>query len=67
MSKLMGLTEARIEALREEIVMSEKLNEDYLQPVMTEAVSRYVGGFKPKFGETWDIILNEVYPIIQNN
>lgn len=57
----------RLKALRQEIILSEKLNEELLKPKMIEAIMRYKGTYVPKFGQTWDIILNEIYPIIQNN
>ena len=57
----------RLKALRQEIIMSEKLNEDILKPIMVESIRRYIGDFTPIFGTNWDVNLNEVYPIIQNN
>ncbi len=56
----------KLMALREEITMAEKINEEELSPIINEAVSRYTGKHVPHFGFGWDIILNEVYPIIQN-
>ena len=61
------IPESRLKALREEISMSEKLNKEILQPILTESIRRYIGDFIPEFGKSWDVILNEVYPIIQNN
>ena len=57
----------RLSALKNEIRMAEKLNEEELEPLMREALDRYMGVHVPEFGADWDIILNEVYPIIQNN
>jgi hypothetical protein len=57
----------RLIALKNEVVMAEKMNEEELEPIMAEALSRYMGEFVPEFGMDWDIVLNEVYPIIQNN
>jgi hypothetical protein len=57
----------RLIALKNEIVMAEKMNEEELEPIMAESLSRYMGEFVPEFGMDWDIVLNEVYPIIQNN
>ncbi len=47
--------------------MAEKFNEEELKPLGLEAIQRYVGDYYPRFGTDWDIVLNEVYPIIQNN
>ena len=63
----MILSKERISALKQEIRMSEKVNEEELEPVMTESLARYVGEYCPEFGQDWDIVLNEVYPIIQSN
>ena len=57
----------RLVALRNEILMSKKLIEEEIQPIVRESVERYLGEFLPIFGVDWDIVLNEVYPIIQNN
>lgn len=56
----------RLEAIRNEIVMAEALTKNTLEPKMNEAVSRYLGDFSPSIGENWDIVLNEIYPIVQN-
>lgn len=55
----------RIRNLFQEITMAEKFNDEELQPLICNAVERYTGRHVPHFGEDWDIILNEVYPIIQ--
>lgn len=60
------IEDKKLKALREEIVMAEKLNEEELEPILNEAIARYTGKHIPHFGYGWDIILNEVYPIIQN-
>jgi len=57
----------RISALMSEIVMAEKFNEEELKPIGVEAIERYTGTYVPRFGLDWDILLNEVYPIVQNN
>ena len=57
----------RLSALMSEIVMAEKFNEEELKPIGIEAIERYTGSYIPSFGMDWDILLNEVYPIIQNN
>ena len=61
-----GLTDERIFALSQEILLSKKLNEEELEPSIQEALERYTGRHVPQFGLDWDIVLNEVYPIIQN-
>lgn len=53
--------------LKNQILMAEALNRQELEPVMINAIQRYTGQYVPKFGYTWDIILNEVYPIIQTS
>ncbi len=47
--------------------MAETINREELQPQMTESLERYMGKHFPKFGYNWDILLNEVYPIVQTN
>ena len=56
----------RFQALKNEVVMAEKLNREELEPVINEAIERYTGWHIPSIGRNWDIVLNEVYPIIQN-
>jgi hypothetical protein len=53
--------------LRNEIDLIEKFNETELQPILHENLLRYIGAYVPNIGTTWDIMLNEVYPVIQNN
>ncbi len=60
------LTKARLNSLRNEIRMAEAINKEELQPIMVDSLSRYIGNFIPPVGTDWDIILNELYPIIQN-
>ena len=45
--------------------MCEKYLEEELQPIMQESLERYIGSYVPEIGVDWDIILNEIYPIIQ--
>lgn len=45
--------------------MAEKINEDRLLPQIIEGVKRYTGKHVPVIAYNWDVILNEVYPIIQ--
>ena len=47
--------------------MSEKLLEEELEPIVAESLSRYTGTYVPIYGSDWDIVLNEVYPVIQYN
>lgn len=47
--------------------MARKINEEYLQNQMREAIDRYTGLYVPAIGLNWEILLNEVYPIIQFN
>lgn len=60
-------SEERLNALWNEIRMSEKFNHEEIEPIGREAIRRYTGKHVPVVGTDWDINLNEVYPIIQNN
>ena len=62
-----NLSQERIKALKSEIAMATALNREELEPVLQENIQRYIGSYVPAFGNDWDIILNEVYPIVQNN
>lgn len=53
--------------LRNEIKMAEALNKEELEPICVDGLRRYVGNHVPAFGQNWDIVLNEVYPIVQAN
>jgi len=57
----------KLVALKNEIIMAEAINREELLPICTESLHRYIGDFVPPVGFGWDILLNEVYPIIQNN
>ena len=57
----------RLFELKNQILMAEALNREELEPIMIEAVERYMGKWIPKYGNNWDIILNEIYPIVQTN
>lgn len=61
------LSKDRLFELRNQIIMAETINREEIQPCMIEAMDRYMGKFTPKYGYNWDIILNEIYPIIQTN
>lgn len=64
---MIKIPEERLFELRNQVIMAEKMNEEELQPIMVESIERYTGKFIPKYGYNWDIILNEVYPIIQTS
>lgn len=53
--------------LKNEIIMAETINREEVQPIMVESLERYMGKHTPRFGYNWDIVLNEVYPIVQTN
>lgn len=61
------LSKTELFELKNQIIMAETINREELQPIMTESLERYMGKHFPKFGYNWDIILNEVYPIVQTN
>ena len=62
-----GLSKDDIWKLKNEILMAETINREEIMPIMTESLQRYMGKHTPKYGYNWDIILNEVYPIVQTN
>lgn len=51
--------------LKNQIIMAEKVNETKLLPQAQEALRRYTSNFIPDNAHDWDIVLNEIYPIIQ--
>ena len=57
----------RLVAILNEIKMAEAFNDEELRPRVQEATERYLGRFLPSIGTDWDVVLNEVYPIIQFN
>ncbi len=57
----------RLKLLRNEIHMAEVLNNQELEPILSECLQRYVGKYISAYSRKWDIVLNEVYPIVQNN
>ena len=61
------LSKDRLMQLKSEIKMAETLNERKLGPQFQEAILRYTGNYIPNIGSDWDIILNEIYPVIQYN
>ena len=63
----MKIPDERLCSLRNEIKMAEKINKEELEPILAESVARYTGEYIPSFGSDWDIVLNEIYPVIQYN
>ena len=53
--------------IHNEITLAEKRNENLLLPRLRRNIARYTGDFIPDVGADWDIILNEIYPIVQHN
>jgi hypothetical protein len=63
----MLISKDKLYDLKNQIIMSRKMNEEELSPIVQENVHRYIGTYVPQFAADWDINLNEVYPIIQAN
>lgn len=61
------ISKDRLFELKNQILMAEVINREEIQPIMTESLERYMGRHTPMFGYGWDIVLNEVYPIVQTN
>ena len=61
------LSKEKLSALKNEVKMAENLNKEELEPILTESLQRYMGTFTPAYGADWDVVLNEIYPIIQFN
>ena len=57
----------RLSDLLNEIKMAEAYNEEELKPILQESVDRYVGKHIPLVGGDWDILLNEIFPVVQYN
>lgn len=53
-------------ALKNEIQMAIAYNQKELQPIIDECLSRYTGNYVPDFASNWDIVVNEIYPVVQN-
>jgi len=55
--------------LHNEILLSVKRNENLLLPTIQRNLARYTGDYIPDWAgaHDWDIILNEIYPIVQFN
>ena len=67
MAKSDRLDKKTLARLHNEIKLAEKRNEAELLPVIQENLARYTGRYIPNIGVNWDILLNEVYPIVQFN
>jgi len=61
------LSTRELSEIKNQLLMAKKLNEDSLESQMIEAIERYTGVHIPAIGQNWDVILNEIYPIIQYN
>ncbi len=61
------IPEERLESIKNELRISQLLVKEDLGPILRENLRRYMGQYVPEIGTGWDINLNEVYPIVQNN
>ena len=61
-----SLPQDRIDDILDQISMAEAINEYDLKPILEESIARYTGKHIPIIGSGWDVVLNEVFPIIQN-
>jgi len=61
------LTDMQLSNIKNQLLMAKRLNEDQLEGQMIEAIERYTGVHIPSIGQNWDVVLNEIYPIIQYN
>ena len=61
------ISDEKLSVLKEEIILSEKFNFDELLPIMKDSLSRYIGTHVPTFAQDWTVVLNEIYPVVQNN
>jgi len=52
--------------LKNEIKMAVQFNKNELQPILEECLARYTGNYVPSFAVNWDILVNEIYPVVQN-
>ena len=66
MADKIKIDDKRLDALRAEIEMSKAFNEKELLPILDECLSRYTGMYVPPFAVNWDIVVNEIYPVVQN-
>lgn len=61
------LSKDELKDIKNQLLMAKKLNEEHLEGQMIEAIERYTGIYIPSIGQDWDVMLNEIYPIIQYN
>jgi len=66
MADKIKLDDDRLMGLKNEIQMSVKFNEKELLPILDECLSRYTGTYIPPFAANWDIVVNEIYPVVQS-
>lgn len=62
----MKIDNDRLLQLRNEIKMAVKFNDEELKPILEECLARYTGNYVPAFAVNWDILVNEIYPVVQN-
>jgi hypothetical protein len=60
-----GLKDERLLALKNEYAMAMAMNKEELLSCVHEGIQRYMGQYIPAYGMDWDILLNEVYSIVQ--
>ena len=58
-----SLSDETLRDLQNEVKMAEKLNEQELEPFITEAILRYTGRWIPSIASNWTIVIDELYPI----
>jgi hypothetical protein len=61
------LKDSELSNIKNQLLMAKRLNQDCLESQMLEAIERYTGIYIPSIGRNWDVVLNEIYPIIQYN
>lgn len=61
------LKDSELSNIKNQLLMAKRLNQDCLESQMIEAIERYTGIYIPAIGRNWDVVLNEIYPIIQYN
>lgn len=61
------ISEDKLKILKEEILVSDRFNCQELLPLMQDSLSRYIGTHVPAFATDWTVVLNEIYPVVQNN
>jgi hypothetical protein len=66
MADKIKIDDERLLQLKNEIRMSIEFNDKELKPILEESLSRYTGNYVPSFAINWDIMVNEIYPVVQN-